>query len=90
MKIVLNQKMFKKIRILGLGKRIQIMSLNFRQQKRLLQAKASSASLKVAQDRQLRKFEKTIFFKFNRHTPDRFSPSRARCAENCVSALTHR
>ena len=27
---------------------------------------------------------------FNPHAPDRFTPSRARCAENCGSALTHR
>ena len=27
---------------------------------------------------------------FNSHAPDRFTPSRARCAENCGSALTHR
>ena len=26
----------------------------------------------------------------NPHTPDRFTPSHARCAENCGSALTHR
>ena len=26
----------------------------------------------------------------NPHAPDRFTPSRARCAENCGSALTHR
>ena len=26
----------------------------------------------------------------NPHAPDRFKTSRARCAENCGSALTHR
>ena len=26
----------------------------------------------------------------NPHVPDRFTPSRARCAENCGSAVTHR
>ena len=26
----------------------------------------------------------------NPHTPDRFTPSHARCAENCGSALTRR
>ena len=29
-------------------------------------------------------------FKRNRPAPDRFNPSRARCAENCGSALIHR
>ena len=27
---------------------------------------------------------------FSPHTPDRLTPSQARCAENCGSALTHR
>ena len=26
---------------------------------------------------------------FNPHTPNRFTPSHARCTENCGSALTH-
>ena len=31
------------------------------------------------------------FFKYvNPQAPDRFTPSRVRCAENCGSALTHR
>ena len=29
------------------------------------------------------------FRKFNPHAPDRLTPSRARCAEKCGSALTH-
>ena len=29
------------------------------------------------------------FTNFNPHAPDRFTPSSARCAENCGSALTH-
>ena len=29
-------------------------------------------------------------FQINPHAPDRFTPLRARCAENCGSALTHR
>ena len=29
-------------------------------------------------------------FSANSHTPDRSTPSHARCAENCGSALTHR
>ena len=30
------------------------------------------------------------FINVNPHTSDRFTPSHARCAENCGSALTHR
>ena len=29
-----------------------------------------------------------VHLNFNLHAPDRFTPSRARCAENCGSALT--
>ena len=35
-------------------------------------------------------FERKHFLKLNPHTPDRFTPSHARCAENCGSALTYR
>ena len=37
-------------------------------------------------------FELQSFYvgKVNPHTPDLFTPARARCAENCGSALTHR
>ena len=33
---------------------------------------------------------KNRYKRINPHTPDRFTPSHARCAENCGSALTHR
>ena len=32
---------------------------------------------------------KKFIININPHVPDRFTPSRARCAENCGSALNH-
>ena len=34
--------------------------------------------------------DRSGFYNFNPHTPDRFTPSHARCAEICGSVLTHR
>ena len=45
-------------------------------------------------ERELAHFYRILWIKmgasFNPHAPDRFTPSRARCAEKCGSALTRR